>query len=134
MIPLAEKSTSFPWQWNIPDKAYKPPVTRHKAVVMMQIANAVCDGGKVNLKTLGIPENLVRDAFQYLQDCGFIAMYDAQSEITEAMKAIQILPLGKKLVEADEESKTKVKKSAEVELRYDKTGPHVNLTLGISST
>ena len=86
------------------------------------------------MKTLGIPENLVRDAFQYLQDCGFIAMYDAQSEITEAMKAIQILPLGKKLVEADEESKTKVKKSAEVELRYDKTGPHVNLTLGISST
>lgn len=49
------------------------------------------------------------------------------------MKAIQILPLGKKLVEADEESKTK-EKSAEVELGYDKTGSHVNLTFGISST
>ena len=31
-------------------------------------------------------------------------------------------------------SKTKVKKSAEVELGYDKTGPHVNLTFGISNT
>ena len=88
----------------------------------------------MNLKTLGIPENLVRDAFQYLQDCGLIAKYDAQSEITEAMKAIQILPLGEELVEADKASKTKVKKSAEVELGYDKTGPHVNLTFGISNT
>lgn len=61
-------------------------------------------------------------------------MYDAQSEITEAMKTIQVLQLGEKLVEADEASKAKVKKSAEVELGYDKTGPHVNLTFGISST
>lgn len=95
MIPLAEKSTSFPWQWNIPDKAYKPPVTRHKAVVMMRIANAVCDGGKVNLKTLGISEELARDVFQYLQDCGFIAMREVQGEIAEVMKTIQVLPLGK---------------------------------------
>lgn len=109
MIPLAEKSTSFPWQWIIPDETCKPPVTRHKAVVMMRMASAVRKGGKVNIKTLGIPENLARDAFQYLQDCGFVAMYDAQSEITEAMKAIQVLPLGEKLVEAGEESKTKAK-------------------------
>ena len=50
------------------------------------------------------------------------------------MKAIQILPLGEELVEADKASKTKVKKSAEVELGYDKTGPHVNMTFGISNT
>lgn len=134
MVPFAEKSACFPWPWNIPDEACKPPVTRHKAVVMICMANAVHEGGKVNIKTLGISENLVRDAFQYLQDCGFIAKYDAQSEITEAMKAIQILPLGEKLVEADKASKTKVKKSADVELGYDKTGPHVNLTFGISNT
>ena len=60
-------------------------------------------------------------------------MYDAQSEITEAMKTIQVLQLGEKLVGADEASKAKVKKSAEVEFGYDKTGPHVNLTFGISS-
>ena len=88
MILLAEKNSTFPWGWDIPDEACKPPVTRHKAAVIMCMASAACEGGEVNLKTLGIPENLVRDAFQYLQDCGFIAMYDAQSEITEAMKAI----------------------------------------------
>ncbi len=88
----------------------------------------------MNIKTLGISENLARDAFQYLQDCGFIAMYEAQSEITEAMKAIQILPLGKKLIEADDEAlKANVKKSAEVEVGCDKAGPHANLTLGISN-
>lgn len=134
MILPAEKNSTFPWGWNIPDGACKPPVTRHRAVTMIRMANAMCEGGEVNLKTLGIPENLVRDAFQYLQDCGFIAKYDAQNEITEAMKAIQILPLGEKLVEADKALKTKVKKSAEVELGYDKTGPHVNLTFGISNT
>lgn len=134
MVLFAEKSACFPWGWNIPDEACKPPVTRHKAVVMICMANAVCKGGKVNIKTLGISENLARDAFQYLQDCGFITMYDAQSEITEAMKAIQILPLGEKLIEADKASKSKVKKSAEVEIGYDKTGPHVNLTFGISNT
>lgn len=133
MIPLAEKNSTFPWGWSIPDEACKPPVTRHKAVVIMCMASAAREGGEVNLKTLGFPENLVRDAFQYLQDCGFIKMYDAQSEITEAMKTIQVLQLGEKLVEADEASKAKVKKSAEVELGYDKTGPHVNLTFGISS-
>lgn len=133
MILAAEKNSTFPWGWNIPDEACKPPVTRHKAAVIMCMASAACEGGEVNLKTLEIPENLVRDAFQYLQDCGFIVKYDAQSEITEVMKAIQILPLGEKLVEADEASKTKVKKSAEVELGYDKTGPHVNLTFGISN-
>lgn len=41
---------------------------------------------------------------------------------------------GCRLVEADKASKTKVKKSAEVELGYEKTGPHVNLTFGISNT
>lgn len=101
----------------------------------MCMASAVREGGKVNINALGISENFARDAFQYLQDCGFIAMYVAQSEITEAMKAVQILPLGKKLVEADDEaSKAKVKKNAEVELGYDKTEPLVNLTFGISST
>ena len=51
------------------------------------------------------------------------------------MKSVQILPLGKKLIEADDEaSKSKVKKSAEVKLGYDKTGPHVNLTFGLSNT
>ena len=51
------------------------------------------------------------------------------------MRGIQVLSLGEKLVEADDEaSKTKVKKSAEVKLGYDKTGPRVNLTFGISST
>ena len=35
MIPPAEKSTRFPWGWNVPDEACKPPVTRHKAVVIM---------------------------------------------------------------------------------------------------
>jgi hypothetical protein len=135
MIPPAEKSTRFPWGWNVPDEACKPPVTRHKAVVIMCMASAVREGGKVNINTLGIPENLVRDAFQYLQDCGFIAMYEAQHEIMEAMKSVQILPLGKKLIEADDEaSKSKVKKSAEVELGYDRTGPHVNLTFGLSNT
>lgn len=135
MIPLAEKSTSFPWQWNIPDETYKPPVTRHKAVVMMQIANAVCDGGKVNLKTLGISEGLAWAVFQYLQDCGFIAMREVQGEIAEAMKTIQVLPLGKKLIEADDEAaKAKLKKSAKAEVGCDKTGPHANLTLGISNT
>ena len=135
MIPLAEKSTSFPWQWNIPDKAYKPPVTRHKAVVMMRIANAVCDGGKVNLKTLGISEELARDVFQYLQDCGFIAMREVQGEIAEVMKTIQVLPLGKKLIEVDDEAaRAKLKKSAKAEVGCDKTGPHANLTLGISNT
>lgn len=134
MVPFAEKSACFPWPWNIPDEACKPPVTRHKAVVMICLANAVHEGGKVNIKTLGISENLARDAFQYLQDCGFIAMYEAQSEITEAMKAIQILPLGKKLIEADDEAlKANVKKSAEVEVGCDKAGPHANLTLGISN-
>ena len=49
------------------------------------------------------------------------------------MKTIQVLQLGEKLVGADEASKAKVKKSAEVEFGYDKTGPHVNLTFGISS-
>lgn len=134
MIPFAEKSACFPWPWNIPDEVCKPPVTRHKAVVMICMANAVREGGKVNIKTLGISENLARDAFQYLQDCGFIAMYEDQSEITEAMKAIQILPLGEKLIEADDEAlKAKVKKSAEMEIGCDKAGPHANLTLGISN-
>ena len=46
----------------------------------MCMASAVREGGRVNINTLGIPESLVRDAFQYLQDCGFIAMYEAQYE------------------------------------------------------
>lgn len=134
MISLAEKSTSFPWQWNIPDKAYKPPVTRHKAVVMMRIANAVCDGGKVNLKTLGISEENARAVFQYLQDCGFIAIREVQGEIAEAMKTIQVLPLGKKPIEADDEAaRTKLKKGAKAEVGCDKNGPYATLTLGISN-
>lgn len=80
MIPFAEKSSCFPWPWSIPGEACRPPVTRHKAVAMIiHMANAVREGGKVNIKTLGISENLARDAFQYLQDCGFIAMNEAQS-------------------------------------------------------
>ena len=134
MIPFAEKSACFPWGWNIPDEACKPLVTRHKAVVIMRMAGAACEGGEVNLKTLGIPENLVRDAFQYLQDCGFIAKYEAQSEIAVAMKTIQVLSLGEKLIEADDEAvKVKLKKSAKAEVGYDKTGPHANLTVEISN-
>lgn len=45
----------------------------------MRIANAVRDGGKVNLKTLGISEELAWAIFQYLKDCGFIAMCEVQA-------------------------------------------------------
>lgn len=109
-------------------------MTRHKAVIMMRIANAVRDGGKVNLKTLGISEELAWAIFQYLKDCGFIAMCEVQGEIAKAMKTIQVLSLGEKLIEADDEVvKVKLKKSAKAEVGCDKTGPHANLTVEISN-
>ena len=50
MILAAEKNSTFPWGWDIPDEACKPPVTRHKAAVIMCMASAACEGGEVNLK------------------------------------------------------------------------------------
>lgn len=98
------------------------------------LANAVRDGGKVNLKTLGISEELAWAIFQYLKDCGFIAMCEVQGEIAKAMKTIQVLSLGEKLIEADDEVvKVKLKKSAKAEVGCDKTGPHANLTVEISN-
>ena len=47
MILAAEKNSTFPWGWDIPDEACKPPVTRHKAAVIMCMASAACKGGEV---------------------------------------------------------------------------------------
>lgn len=54
-------------------------------------------------------------------------MCEVQGEIAKAMKTIQVLSLGEKLIEADDEVvKVKLKKSAKAEVGCDKTGPHGN--------
>lgn len=94
IIPGAEKPT---FRWHVPDGIELPPITSHKAYLLMIYLTVFNEGGRPNLSRTGLKALDIEPGYKYLQDMGYIT--GRPGEITS---------FGKKLMrKLETEKKTK---------------------------
>ena len=68
IIPGAKKKVI----WDIPDNVDLPPITSHKALLLMEFLSVFNEGGKPNFSRTGIKLFEIDRGYTYLTDCGYI--------------------------------------------------------------
>ena len=68
IIPGAEKR----FRWSIPEEAEFPPITSHKALMLMDYLTVYSEGGKPNLARTGLKASDIEPGYRYLTDMGYI--------------------------------------------------------------
>lgn len=68
IIPGAVKKV----RWEIPDGVDLPPVTSHKALLLMEFLKVFNEGGEPNFARVGIKQYEIDQGYAYLRDCGYI--------------------------------------------------------------
>lgn len=67
IIPGAEKRFRC-----IPEEAEFPPITSHKALMLMDYLTVYSEGGKPNLARTGLKASDIEPGYRYLTDMGYI--------------------------------------------------------------
>ena len=78
IMPGAEKKT---FGWEIPDVPM-PPITSHKALMLLQFTEVYREGGHPNLSRTGLRECDIDPGYRYLADMGYITKPSRTASIT----------------------------------------------------
>ncbi|MBO6240901.1 MAG: hypothetical protein J6O61_08765 [Butyrivibrio sp.] len=96
MIPLAEKQRNR--KWDIPETVCKPPCTRHRAVVLLQLLLEKAEGNDVELFP-GNDYDTNEKIYGYLAENGFITRFQYK-KMEKNLDSAKVLRRGKELIES----------------------------------
>lgn len=100
IIPGAEKVGR---NWDIPDNAIKPPLSRNKLALILDNIVQVKYGGIIDWETFGFDDSSLFEGCNYLTLLGCMAGWDVNAPDKAALSLATITPRGEELINARRE-------------------------------
>ena len=124
LVPLANKPKRKAWE--IPDNSPMPPLSRRGLCVLLDNLIQIQSGASLDLNAFGYNESVLKKAYDFLSDLGFIKKFNKSTPLDVALINTEITPRGQKLIEDNLNENKKVDSKTTLK-------GHIGATIGVAN-